>query len=70
MDNRKEEFNYKSFETDALLKLKQGFSLEGENGVLASLLKRSLSVVFFVFQHLFQTVILFLKGTRPNFAIC
>jgi transposase-like protein len=42
MENKKEEFNYQSFEDDALLKLKQGFSLEGENGVLAPLLKHLL----------------------------
>ena len=37
-----EEFDYKEFEKDALSKLKQGVSLEGENGILAPLLKRLL----------------------------
>ena len=40
--NKTEGFDYKEFEKDALLKLKQGISLEGENGVLAPLLKRLL----------------------------
>lgn len=40
--NTREEFDYKEFEKDALIKLKQGVSLEGENGVLAPLLKRLL----------------------------
>jgi putative transposase len=40
--NKTEEFDYKEFEKEALLKLKQGVSLEGENGVLAPLLKRLL----------------------------
>lgn len=37
-----EEFDYKEFEQEALSKLKQGVSLEGENGILAPLLKRLL----------------------------
>lgn len=40
--NKTEEFDYKEFEQDALSKLKQGVSLEGENGILAPLLKRLL----------------------------
>lgn len=40
--NKTEGFDYKEFEKDALLKLKQGVSLEGENGILAPLLKRLL----------------------------
>ena len=40
--NKTEEFDYKEFEKDALSKLKQGVSLEGENGILAPLLKRLL----------------------------
>ena len=40
--NKRKEFDYKEFEKDALLKLKQGVSLEGENGILAPLLKRLL----------------------------
>ncbi len=35
-------FDYKEFEQEALIKLKQGVSLEGENGILAPLLKRLL----------------------------
>jgi hypothetical protein len=31
--NKREGFDYKEFEKEALLKLKQGFSLEGENGI-------------------------------------
>ncbi len=41
MSNTKE-FDYKTFEQEALLKLQQGISLEGENGILAPLLKRLL----------------------------
>ena len=33
--NKTEGFDYKEFEKDALAKLKQGVSLEGENGILA-----------------------------------
>ena len=40
--NKTEGFDYKEFEKEALLKLKQGVSLEGENGILAPLLKRLL----------------------------
>ena len=40
--NKTEGFDYKEFEKDALAKLKQGVSLEGENGILAPLLKRLL----------------------------
>jgi transposase-like protein len=40
--NKTEEFDYKEFEKEALLKLKQGVSLEGQNGILAPLLKRLL----------------------------
>jgi len=40
--NKTEEFDYKEFEQEALSKLKQGVSLEGENGILAPLLKRLL----------------------------
>lgn len=40
--NKTEEFDYKEFEQEALTKLKQGVSLEGENGILAPLLKRLL----------------------------
>jgi putative transposase len=40
--NKREGFDYKEFEKEALLKLKQGFSLEGENGILVPLLKRLL----------------------------
>ncbi len=40
--NKTEVFDYKEFEKDALLKLRQGVSLEGENGILAPLLKRLL----------------------------
>lgn len=40
--NKTEEFDYKQFEKEALSKLKQGVSLQGENGVLAPLLKRLL----------------------------
>jgi putative transposase len=40
--NKREEFDYKEFEKEALSKLKQGVSLEGENGILAPLLKRLL----------------------------
>lgn len=40
--NKTEEFDYKEFEQDALSKLKQGVRLEGENGILAPLLKRLL----------------------------
>jgi transposase-like protein len=40
--NKTEEFDYKEFEQKALSKLKQGVSLEGENGILAPLLKRLL----------------------------
>jgi len=40
--NKTEEFDYKEFEQAALSKLKQGVSLEGENGILAPLLKRLL----------------------------
>ncbi len=40
--NKRKEFDYKGFEKEALSKLKQGVSLEGENGVLAPLLKRLL----------------------------
>lgn len=40
--NKTEGFDYKKFEKDALAKLKQGVSLEGENGILAPLLKRLL----------------------------
>ena len=40
--NKTKEFDYSSFEQDALLKLKQGVSLEGEKGILAPLLKRLL----------------------------
>ncbi len=41
MDNQ-EKFDYKSFEAEAIERLKQGESLSGENGVLAPLLKRLL----------------------------
>jgi len=41
MDNQ-ERFDYKSFEAEAIERLKQGESLSGENGVLAPLLKRLL----------------------------
>ncbi len=40
--NKRKEFDYKTFEQEALLKLQQGVSLEGENGILAPLLKRLL----------------------------
>ena len=40
--NKTEEFDYKEFEKEALSQLKRGVSLEGENGVLAPLLKRLL----------------------------
>ncbi len=40
--NKTKGFDYKEFEQEALLKLKQGVSLEGENGILAPLLKRLL----------------------------
>lgn len=40
--NKTEVFDYKEFEKEALLKLRQGVSLEGENGILAPLLKRLL----------------------------
>ncbi|MBP1664212.1 MAG: family transposase [Bacteroidetes bacterium] len=40
--NKTEGFDYKEFEKEALLKLKQGVSLEGENAILAPLLKRLL----------------------------
>lgn len=40
--NKTEGFDYKEFEKEALTKLKQGVSLEGENGILAPLLKRLL----------------------------
>ena len=40
--NKTEGFDYKEFEKEALSKLKQGVSLEGENGILAPLLKRLL----------------------------
>ncbi len=40
--NKTKEFDYKEFEQDALSKLKQGVRLEGENGILAPLLKRLL----------------------------
>ena len=40
--SKTEEFDYKEFEKEALLKLKQGVNLEGENGILAPLLKRLL----------------------------
>jgi putative transposase len=40
--NIENEFSYDTFEKDALLKLKQGVSLEGKDGVLAPLLKRLL----------------------------
>lgn len=40
--NKTEEFDYKEFEKEALSKLKQGVRLEGENGILAPLLKRLL----------------------------
>ncbi|MDD3162256.1 MAG: transposase, partial [Bacteroidales bacterium] len=40
--SKMEEFDYKEFEKEALLKLKQGVDLEGENGILAPLLKRLL----------------------------
>ena len=36
------EFSYDEFEKEALIKLKQGVSLEGKDGVLAPLLKRLL----------------------------
>lgn len=38
----KKEFNYQEFEQEALLKLGQGVSLDGKNGILAPLLKRLL----------------------------
>ena len=40
--NKTKGFDYKEFEQEALIKLKQGVSLEGENGILAPLLKRLL----------------------------
>jgi transposase-like protein len=40
--NKTKGFDYKEFEKEALSKLKQGVSLEGENGILAPLLKRLL----------------------------
>ncbi len=41
MDNQ-EKFDYKSFEPEAIERLRQGESLSGENGVLAPSLKRLL----------------------------